>query len=84
MQCLMVRCWKEEHLSDIYGADSWNNRDPASKCGSSKTPATFTSSKTGLRKSFFRSSDYSFFSVHCCQSCQISQSQTSLVYVGRG
>ena len=20
----MVRCWKEEHLSDIYGADSWN------------------------------------------------------------
>jgi len=21
---LLVRCWKEEHPSDIYGADSWN------------------------------------------------------------
>lgn len=61
MQCLMVRCWKEEHLSDIYGADSWNNRDPARKCGSSKTPAAFTSSNTGLKKEPLQKLRFYFF-----------------------
>lgn len=80
----MLRCWKEEHLSDIYGADSWNMESLQASVAALNPCYFYLIWCWFEERAASETQILGFFSTHCCQSCQISQSQTSLVYVGRG